>query len=73
MKEKKDIIKLLAINEKDVGSTAVQIGLLSEKINKLGSGVEKSQQQNDYNTIIPLMIKNFILSFVNNQTKIIHL
>ena len=35
MKEKKDIIKLLAINEKDVGSTAVQIGLLSEKINKL--------------------------------------
>ena len=35
MKSKKDIIKSLAINEKDVGSTAVQIGLLSEKINKL--------------------------------------
>ena len=35
MKSKKDIIKSLAINEKDVGSAAVQIGLLSEKINKL--------------------------------------
>ena len=35
MKSKKDIIKSLAINDKDVGSTAVQIGLLSEKINKL--------------------------------------
>ena len=35
MKTKKDIIKSLSENEKDVGSTAVQIGLLSEKINKL--------------------------------------
>ena len=35
MKSKKDIIKLLATNSKDVGSTAVQIGLLSEKINRL--------------------------------------
>ena len=35
MKTKKDIIKSLAINEKDVGSASVQIGLLSEKINKL--------------------------------------
>tara|TARA_Y100000817_G_C16351790_1_gene321938 strand:+ start:221 stop:478 length:258 start_codon:yes stop_codon:yes gene_type:complete len=35
MKSKKEIIKSLAINSNDVGSTAVQIGLLSEKINKL--------------------------------------
>ena len=35
MKSKKEIIKSLAVNDKDVGSTAVQIGLLSEKINKL--------------------------------------
>ena len=35
MKLKKDIIKSLALHKKDVGSTAVQIGLLSEKINKL--------------------------------------
>ena len=33
-KKKKDIIKSLAINTKDVGSAEVQIGLLSQKINK---------------------------------------
>ena len=33
--KKKDIIKSLAINKSDVGSAEVQIGLLSEKINKL--------------------------------------
>ena len=41
MKLKKDIIKSLAVNEKDVGSTAVQIGLLSEKINKLSEHFKK--------------------------------
>tara|TARA_B100002052_G_scaffold182543_1_gene166230 strand:- start:358 stop:615 length:258 start_codon:yes stop_codon:yes gene_type:complete len=35
MKLKKDIVKSLALHKKDVGSTVVQIGLLSEKISKL--------------------------------------
>ena len=35
MKLKKDIIKSLGLHKKDVGSTVIQIGLLSEKINKL--------------------------------------
>ena len=35
MKSKKEMIKSLALHKSDVGSTAVQIGLLSEKINKL--------------------------------------
>jgi len=35
MKSKKNITESLALHKKDVGSTAVQIGLLSEKINKL--------------------------------------
>ena len=35
MKKKKDTIKSLAINTKDVGSTEVQIGLLTDKITKL--------------------------------------
>ena len=34
-KNNKKIIDLLKINEKDVGSSEVQIGLLSDKINKL--------------------------------------
>ena len=32
MKSKKNIIKLLALHKNDVGSTEVQIGILSEKI-----------------------------------------
>ena len=39
--KKKDIIKSLAINSKDVGSTEVQIGLLSNKIEKLSTHFEK--------------------------------
>ena len=34
MKKKKDTIKSLAINAKDVGSTEIQIGLLTDKIIK---------------------------------------
>ena len=34
-KQKKEIIESLKINLKDVGSSEVQIGLLSEKINNL--------------------------------------
>ena len=34
-KEKKDIIKNLALHSKDVGSTEIQIGLLTDKITKL--------------------------------------
>ena len=41
MKSKKELIKSLAINNKDVRSTAVQIGLLSEKINKLSEHFKK--------------------------------
>ena len=35
IKRKKDTIKSLATHEKDVGSTEVQIGLLTDKIAKL--------------------------------------
>ena len=35
VKKKKDIIKSLSINENDVGSTEIQIGLLTDKIAKL--------------------------------------
>ena len=41
MKSKKDIIKELALHKKDVGSSVVQIGLLSEKINKLADHFKK--------------------------------
>ena len=39
--KKKDIISSLAINKKDVGSAEVQIGLLSDKIEKLSVHFKK--------------------------------
>ena len=41
MKSKKNIIKLLAIHKSDVGSTEVQIGILSEKIKNLSEHFKK--------------------------------
>ena len=41
IKKKKDIIKSLANHEKDVGSTEVQIGLLTDKIVKLSEHFKK--------------------------------
>ena len=41
MKSKKEVIKLMSNHNKDVGSTEVQIGLLSEKINKLSGHFKK--------------------------------
>ena len=39
--KKKDIIKSLAIHKKDVGSTEIQIGLLTDKISKLSEHFKK--------------------------------
>ena len=42
-KEKKKIINSLKINSNDVGSSEVQIGLLSEKINSLAAHFKKNK------------------------------
>ena len=41
IKKKKDIIKSLALHGKDVGSTEIQIGLLTNKITKLSEHFKK--------------------------------
>ena len=41
IKKKKDIIKSLATHDKDVGSTEIQIGLLTDKITKLSEHFKK--------------------------------
>ena len=43
IKKKKDTIKSLAIHDKDVGSTEVQIGLLTDKITKLAEHFKKDK------------------------------
>ncbi|MFL2852740.1 MAG: 30S ribosomal protein S15 [Candidatus Pelagibacter sp.] len=42
--KKKDTIKSLAINDKDVGSTEIQIGLLTNKIFKLSEHFKKAKK-----------------------------
>ena len=42
-KQKNKTIESLRINSKDVGSSEVQIGLLSDKINSLSSHFEKNK------------------------------
>ena len=42
-KDKKEVINSLKINSKDVGSSEVQIGLLSEKINNLTDHFKKNK------------------------------
>ena len=44
IQKKKDIIKSLAINDKDVGSAEVQIGLLTNKIFKLSEHFKKAKK-----------------------------
>ena len=41
IKKKKDTIKSLAIHKDDVGSTEIQIGLLTDKIEKLSEHFKK--------------------------------
>ena len=52
-KQKKEIIESLKINSKDVGSSEVQIGLLSNKINNLTSHFEKNK--NDRHSTMGLL------------------
>ena len=44
IQKKKDTIKSLAINDKDVGSAEVQIGLLTNKIFKLSEHFKKAKK-----------------------------
>ena len=52
-KKKNKIIDSLKINSKDVGSSEVQIGLLSEKINNLGDHFKKNK--NDKHSTMGLL------------------
>ena len=44
IKKKNDTIKSLAIHEKDVGSTEIQIGLLTDKISKLAEHFKSAKK-----------------------------
>jgi small subunit ribosomal protein S15 len=44
IQKKKDTIKSLAIHSKDVGSTEIQIGLLTDKISKLSEHFKNAKK-----------------------------
>ena len=44
IQKKKDTIKSLAIHSKDVGSTEIQIGLLTDKITRLAEHFKKAKK-----------------------------
>jgi len=48
-KQKNKIIESLRINSKDVGSSEVQIGLLSDKINSLSNHFKKNKNDKQEN------------------------
>jgi len=52
-KQKKETIEALKINSKDVGSSEVQIGLLSDKINNLSNHFKKNK--NDKHSTMGLL------------------
>ena len=52
-KQKNKIIESLRINSKDVGSSEVQIGLLSDKINSLSNHFKKNK--NDKHSTLGLL------------------
>ena len=62
-KEKKKIIDSLKINTKDVGSSEVQIGLLSEKINNLSDHFKRNK--NDKHST------NGLLKAVNRRKRLL--
>ena len=80
-KQKKDIINSLKINSKDVGSSEVQIGLLSEKINNLTEHFKKNkndkhstrgllQAVNQRKRLLEYLKKNNSESYKNILTKL---
>jgi small subunit ribosomal protein S15 len=62
--EKLEIIKQFGKNEQDSGSTAVQVALISNRINELQSHLEKFKK--DFNT------KRGLLTLVSQRKKLLN-
>ena len=80
-KDKKKVINSLKINSKDVGSSEVQIGLLSEKINNLTDHFKKNKNDkhstrgllfavNQRKRLLKYLKENNLVSYKNILTKL---
>ena len=68
-KTNKEIINSLKINSKDVGSSEVQIGLLSEKINNLTShfGKNKNDKHSTRGLLYAVNQRKRLLEYLKNS------
>jgi len=67
--EKKEIINSLKINSKDVGSSEVQIGLLSKKINNLANHFKKnkSDKHSTRGLVKAVNLRKRLLEYLKNN------
>tara|TARA_Y100000741_G_C17987504_1_gene450604 strand:+ start:298 stop:555 length:258 start_codon:yes stop_codon:yes gene_type:complete len=81
MKKNKEIIESLKIHEKDVGSSEVQIGVLSQKINYLSDHFKKNKNDkhstrgllravNQRKRLLEYLKKNNLESYKNILSKL---
>ena len=68
-KQKKEVIQSLKINLKDVGSSEVQIGLLSEKINSLSDHFKKnkSDKHSTMGLLKAVNLRKRLLEYLKNN------
>jgi len=63
IKKKNDTIKSLAIHDKDVGSTEIQIGLLTDKITKLAEHFKSAKKYGDF--LIVSLTKEVVIGCIS--------
>ena len=69
LKKRKEIIEALRINSKDVGSSEVQIGLLSEKIKSLAAhfNKNKSDKHSTRGLLKAVNLRKRLLEYLKNN------
>ena len=69
IKKKKDTIKSLAIHKDDVGSTEIQIGLLTDKIAKLSEHFKKFKKDKHSTIGLPKSVnkRKKLLNYLKNK------
>ena len=66
-KQKKETIESLKINSKDVGSSEVQIGLLSDKINNLSSHFKKNKKHSTRGLVKAVNQRKSLLGYLKRK------
>ena len=75
MQKKKDTIKSLAIHKNDVGSTEVQIGLLTNKITKLSEHFKKFKKDKHSTLGLTKSVnkRKKLLAYLKKNLSLIHI